>query len=120
MVITRLGEIIQAFDCEPFKKGQFSYKDSFIGKTTIIRDGDLQIESNELGDKIRLRIEWTSNCSYTLKPIGFLTNNVWQPDTTGIVQTVQIIKVYPKSYIYSISTNKSNARMIRELFKDKN
>lgn len=116
VVLSRTGEKIEINSCEQFRVGRFKIFDAFIGTTLIQRDKNFQIESNDLGDKVKLKIEWTSDCTYTLKPIEFYMNNNWLPDTTGVLQTIQIIKIKKNSYIFSTGNNKTDIRMTRELF----
>jgi len=118
-VIARKGQIIELENCDKLKNGSFKMTDPFTGTTFIERKGDIQVETNDIGDKVKLKIEWTSECLYTLKPIEFYVNNKWIADTTGVVQTVQIIKIKKGSYIFSAGNNKTNLRITRELFMSK-
>lgn len=100
---------LQCGDCSNVKTGNFQIKSAQNGITKIIRDQNYQIEENEaLGYKLKLKVDWLDECTYTLTPVA----NLADPDNEEIpkmVLTCQIIEVEEEHYI-QVSSSDDKAR----------
>ena len=96
-------------NCTSVKTGTFQIETARNGYTKIERTKKYQIEKNEsLGYKIKLKIDWLDECTYTLTPIADLNSNIYKVPT-GVL-TCQIIEVNHDSYIQVTSTDKNQRR----------
>jgi len=85
-------------DCSNVKTGNFQMESLRNGVTKIARNQNYQIEENEaLGYKLKLKIDWVDECTYTLTPVENMAN----PDRKEIpkmVLTCQIVEVNAGHY----------------------
>lgn len=94
-------------NCKQFRTGKFYLDDSASGRTIIERNDSVQVEINEsLGAKLRLRITWINDCTYTLSLIGMEgpkdDSDDWPP---GLVLTSVISNSDGNSYTQTTSAN---------------
>ena len=100
---------LQCGSCSNVKIGNFQIFSSRDGTTKISRGEKYQIEENEsLGYKLKLKIDWIDDCTYTLTPVENLTNPE-QKDLPKIVLTCQIVEVNQGHYI-QVSSSGVNER----------
>lgn len=77
----------QPFDCEFLKKGKFLLVDSIHGNTFIKRRRNIQIEYGELSQlKLKLKIKWIGDCSYSLSLAKVLKN----PNEINVSENFQL------------------------------
>lgn len=99
----------QCGDCSSVKTGNFQIESLTNGVTKIARNRNFQIEENEaLGYKLKLKIEWIDECTYTLTPVANLANPE-QKDLPKMVLTCQIVEVNAGHYI-QVSSSEAEAR----------
>jgi len=105
--------------CNKFHEGKFKIIDNLNGTTTYItRKNNIQTEvNNDIGYRIKLRVNWLNDCKYTLKLIEVLENKTNVPTDTSIVLTVEIIESKENSYIQKTTTNKDNQFYGSEVIK---
>ena len=98
-------------NCTSVKTGSFKIESARDGLTLIKRTKKYQIEENEsLGFKLKLKIDWLDDCTYTLTPIEDLANPKSGKLPT-MVLTCQIIEVNSDSYI-QISSAEGEKRQL--------
>lgn len=95
----------QCGDCSNVKTGNFQIESLRNGVTKIARNQNYQIEENEsLGYKLKLKVDWIDECTYTLTPIENLANPE-QKDIPKMVLTCQIVEVSDGHYIQVSSSD---------------
>lgn len=100
---------LQCGDCSNVKTGNFQIESHRNGVTKIARNKNYQIEENEsLGYKLKLKVDWIDECTYTLTPVENLANSE-QKDISKMVLTCQIIEVNEGHYI-QVSRSDDNER----------
>jgi len=96
---------LECGDCSNVKTGDFQIESRKNGVTKITRNLNYQIEENEvLGYKLKLKIDWVDECTYTLTPMENLANPE-QKDIPKMVLTCQILEVNAGHYIQVSSSN---------------
>ncbi len=86
-------------DCSAFKKGRFSYTDSAGVQYNVIRKKNIQEEVNTTLDiKVRLKIEWLSDCQYRIKQVW--SNSKAKRKFNGTTTTITITKTFADGYEY--------------------
>jgi len=102
-------------DCSVVKTGNFQIESLRDGITKIARSQNYQIEENEsLGYKLKLKIDWVDECTYTLTPVKNLAN----PEDTDIpkmVLTCQIVEVTDGHYIQVSSSDDSERPLTSQI-----
>ncbi len=100
---------LQCGACSNVKTGNFQIESLRNGVTKIARNQDYQIEENEsLGYKLKLKVNWIDECTYTLTPVENLANPE-QKDLPKMVLTCQIVEVNTGHYI-QVSSSDDNER----------
>ncbi len=118
-IIFRTNVINDVKGCENFRDGKYTFVHPLLGTIRVERQGNLQFETTEKGEKTKFKVEWLDDCSYNLAPVETYTHNTWSPDTTGLIMNVRIVHTRAKSYVYTSSFNKSRVHLTGELFKIK-
>lgn len=96
---------LQCGDCSNVKTGNFQTESLRNGVTKIARNHNYQIEENEaLGYKLKLKIDWVDECTYTLTPVANLANPE-DKDIPKMVLTCQIVEVNAGHYIQVSSSD---------------
>jgi tetratricopeptide (TPR) repeat protein len=99
----------QCENCSNVKTGNFQIESLRDGVTKIARNQDYQIEENEaLGYKLKLKVNWVDECTYTLTPVVNLAKPE-QKDIPKMVLTCQIVEVTSDYYI-QVSSSDDNQR----------
>ena len=96
----------QTLTCRDFKNGTFKLLDPKYGNSIIERKGSKQIEySEKLKLKVRFKVKWISDCTYTLKLKKIIENpnNIDFPE--NLILTVKIIETKENSYTQRTSSN---------------
>lgn len=95
--------------------GQFVYLDSLEGNTLIERNEEFQIENQEKsGLKIKLKINWITDCKYTLQFVEIMENPnqlSFPPNFKDIILTVEVLSISKEAYIAVSSSNISKERV---------
>lgn len=92
-------------DCSIVKTGNFQINSSTNGITKIARSKKFQIEENEaIGYKLKLKVDWVDECTYTLTPVANLANSK-QKDVPNMLLTCQIVEVNEDHYIQVTSSD---------------
>lgn len=92
-------QFAQESDCSNFKTGEFQIIDQDGPGTLIKRTKKYQYETGSDGLKIKLKIEWPDDCTYTLTFVK--GNKVWKeknPTTTSKKLVVRITSTSENSY----------------------
>lgn len=98
---------LRCANCSRVKIGQFEINSKEIGKTTIKRSKKFQIEENkQMNYKLKLKVDWLDDCTYTLQPISNYDNKRELPKE---LLTCQILEVNEDSYI-QVSTVGNNQK----------
>lgn len=101
MVLLGWGMIAcaQQSDCKRFKNGKFKQEDSTGEVWMVERKGSKQIEYNDFYKmKLRFKVKWKDECTYTLKLKKILENPDKQPFPEDLVVTVNITDTKDKSF----------------------
>ncbi len=99
----------QQQDCKRFKNGNFKQTDSTGEVWMIERKSSKQIEYNDFYKmKLRFKVKWKDDCTYTLKLKKILENPDNQPFPKGLVVTVNITDVKEKSYSQTATSSLTN------------
>lgn len=86
-------------NCTSVKTGSFQVETTRSGHTKIERTKNYQIEENEsLGYKLKLKIDWLDECTYTLTPVADLANPK-SGKVPAMILTCQIVEVNADHYI---------------------
>jgi len=97
--------------CEDFKIGKFKYKNTALSQWVVIRNDSLQIEQNmNTGAKVVSRINWQSECHYTLEFLGekgFPSNHKSDESAIEIID-VEILEVSADGYKYQATGPKNS------------
>jgi len=102
-------------DCSNVKTGNFQIESIRNGVTKIARNLDYQIEENEaLGYKLKLKIDWVDECTYTLTPVENMANPE-QKDIPKMVLTCQIVEVNTGHYIQVSSSDDSERPLTSQI-----
>lgn len=113
-ILKRVNSNYKNCDCERFHTGKFILNDLHNGPTMITRDENIQIEEVEDGSyKVKLKVNWIDECTYTLELIEYLAGEDWIPNSDKLVLTVYIIYSDENSYIQT--TTVSNSEFIRTM-----
>lgn len=106
-------------DCDKFKTGEFYTDTPVMGRTFITRTDSLQIEINESsGFHYVLKVDWISNCEYTLELIeNKSTNPKFQSPTDQFFLNVRITNTTDKSYQNSASLNGGEYKYLGTIVK---
>ena len=100
---------LQCGNCSNVKTGNFQIESLRNGVTKIARNQNYQIEENEsLGYKLKLKVDWVDECTYTLTPVANLASPE-QKDIPKMVLTCQIVEVNEGHYI-QVSSSDDNER----------
>lgn len=109
---------LSASDCKTFKTGKFKMSDELTGETLIVRTKKYQIEENEKFDmKLKLKIEWIGDCTYTLTPIEDL-NNPEKKDFGNHIITCQILELTDSGYILATTSNIYDGEEVFEVIRN--
>jgi len=101
-------------NCTNVKTGSFEIESARNGLTKIKRTKNFQIEENEsLGYKLKLKIDWLDECTYTLTPVEDLTNS--NEKLPSQVLTCQIIEVNTDNYIQVSSAEGDKRKLTSQL-----
>lgn len=102
-------------NCKSVKTGNFQIESARNGTTKIKRNKNYQIEENEsLGYKLKLKIEWLDDCTYTLTPVEDLTNSK-SGKVSNKILTCQIIEVNADNYIQVSSAAGDKRKLTSQL-----
>ncbi len=106
---------LQCGDCSDVKTGSFQIESRQNGVTKIVRNQGYQIEENEtLGYKLKLRVDWLDECTYTLTPVANLANPE-QRDIPKMVLTCQILEVNEGHYIQVSSSDDNDGPLTSQV-----
>lgn len=106
-------------DCNRFKTGKFSYKDSSGAIVNITRTKHRQTEKNtKTGLLTKLKINWPGECEYKLTQLW--ANSKKQRKNNRRTQTVRITKTDGNSYEYACNCNDPNQSKITGIVIRKN
>lgn len=108
----------QDMDCKKFRDGTFIIpKTDTSPKSTLIRKGNIQIETLEGDDKaLEFIVKWIDDCTYTLTPTK--ESQKYFPDLPkDAVLTVQIIETKENSYVQVSRMNFIDFELTAEIFK---
>jgi hypothetical protein len=99
---------LKAQDCAKVKDGKFTTTDEHSGTTLITRKGSKQIEENkELGFKAEFKIEWLSDCVYTIQMTKVIRKGkISFPIDMEMIMTVKIESVETDHYTVKVKSNK--------------
>lgn len=101
-------------DCERFRKGIYSYKDSSGFIWEIKRTKNHQTETNKnTGLLVKNKIKWLGVCEYRLTQIW--ANKKERRKSNNQQSTIRIIKTTPDSYEYACSCTVDNSNQSRGL-----
>lgn len=98
-------------NCSSVKTGTFEIESERNGLTTVKRTDKYQIEENvSLDYKLKLKIDWVDECTYTLTPVSDLSTskNINIPKS---ILNCQIIEVNEDHYI-QVSYSEENKRQL--------
>lgn len=102
-------------NCSSVKTGDFQIESSRNGPTRIKRNKNYQIEENEsIGYKLKLKIDWLDECTYTLTPVEDLANSE-NDEIPKRVLTCQIIEVNDDNYIQVSSADGDKRKLTSQL-----
>jgi len=102
-------------NCSRVKTGSFQIESARNGITKIERSKNFQIEENEsIGYKLKLKIDWLDECTYTLTPVEDLTNSK-NGKVPARVLTCQIVEVNEDNYIQVSSANGDRRKLTSQL-----
>lgn len=102
-------------NCTSVKTGNFEIESARNGITKIKRSKNFQIEENEsLGYKLKLKIDWLDECTYTLTPVEDLVNTK-NGKVPNRVLTCQIIEVNSDNYIQVSSAAGDRRKLTSQL-----
>jgi hypothetical protein len=109
----------QPADCFKFKEGKFRIADTRLGAITVAeRKGGYQTESSEaLKTIIRFRINWQTDCNYTLTLDKIIRNENKIDIPASLRVQAKIIAVSGKSYTQEISSSITNGAYTVEVTK---
>ncbi len=86
-------------NCSKVQTGNFEIESARNGITKITRNKNYQIEENKsLGYKLKLKIDWIDECTYTLMPVEDLSKSKKGKVPTRVLRC-QIIEVNDDNYI---------------------
>lgn len=98
-------------NCTSVKTGSFQISSARNGLTKIERTKKYQIEENEaLGYKLKLKVDWLDECTYTLTPVEDMANPKSGKVPT-MVLTCQIVEVNGDNYI-QVSSSDADKRLL--------
>lgn len=101
--------LAQHQDCKRFKNGNFKQTDSTGEVWMIERKGSRQTEYSDFYKmKLRFKVKWKDECTYTLKLKKILENPDNQPFPKGLVVTVHMSEVKEKSYSQTATSSLTN------------
>lgn len=102
-------------NCKSVKTGDFQIESARNGPTKIKRNKNYQIEENEsLGYKLKLKIDWLDECTYTLTPMEDLANSKNEKVPSRVL-TCQIIEVNADNYIQVSSAEGDKRKLTSQL-----
>lgn len=102
-------------NCSTVKTGSFQIESARNGITKIERSKSYQIEENEsIGYKLKLKIDWLDECTYTLTPVEDLANPK-NKKVPARVLTCQIVEVNEDNYIQVSSANGDRRKLTSQL-----
>lgn len=123
-LILSTGAFAQDLDCKKFKNGTFEIRntDPEIGNVIFKRRGKLQTEESLLyGQKIKLKVVWIDQCTYTLvhkKQLSKSGTDDLEFQEEAVI-TVKIIETKNNSYIQESRSNLYEFVYRSEVFKIK-
>lgn len=86
-------------DCHRFKNGKFFLPDHKGEEYLIERKGKVQTETESTGLKMKFKVEWINDCTYTLRFKKMLSNPENIKISKDWVVRVEIIETKENSYI---------------------
>lgn len=96
-----VGCSVKKMKCSDFKTGTFKYTDSNSLEWIVIRSDSFQTEFNKTNNlKIKGKINWLSECSYSLTYIE--VNNNLNDTILGTKIKVDIVDLHKNSYTYIV------------------
>jgi len=99
----------QSQNCSDFRTGLFKLSDDVFGKTIISRTETEQTETNKDHDvKMVYSINWTSKCSYELRPKKLLKGDPIYFGNPGDVIMAEIIKADDNTFTVKVTSNFSD------------
>jgi len=109
LLLSSIMMLGQQSDCKRFKNGNFKQEDSTGEVWRVETKGSKQIEYNDFYKmKLRFKVKWKDDCTYTLKLKKILENPDNQTFPNGLVVTVHISEVKEKSYIQIATSSLTN------------
>lgn len=100
-----LGSCSDEKKCSDFKTGKFRYSDENIPEK-ITRYDTLQIELNPItGREVHSKVEWTSDCSYTLTYQKVINDTIDRSDLIGDKIYVEILETTKTSLLLRAQSN---------------
>lgn len=118
LLIFSASIMAQEKSCADYKDGKFEIRDARFGNFKIERNGDKQIEYGpEAKLKLEFKVQWLSECSYTLTLVKVLENLNGIQYPTDMILTVEIIEAKEGSYLQKSSSNLSDMVMTTEMIK---
>jgi len=106
LLVSSVMMLGQQADCKRFKNGKFKQEDSTGEVWMVERKGTKQIEYNDFYKmKLRFKVKWKDECTYTLKLKKILENPDKQPFPEGLIVTVNITDTKDKSYTQMATSN---------------
>jgi len=102
-------------NCTSVRTGTFQIESARNGPTKIKRNKNYQVEENKsLGYKLKLKIDWVDECTYTLTPIEDLANSKNRKVPSRVL-TCQIIEVNTDNYIQVSSAEGDKRKLTSQL-----
>lgn len=99
----------QQADCKRFKNGKFKQEDSTGEVWMVERKGSKQTEYNDFYKmKLRFRVKWKDECTYTLKLKKIIENPDNQSFPKDLIVTVNITEAKDKSFTQTATSSLTN------------
>lgn len=111
----------QQKDCTDLKNGKFKTISEGDGSPTFItRKGNRQVEVNESAQfKAEFKIEWTSECTYTLQPTKIYSKGKLQNMQYSDIITVKITGINEQYYTFTATSNIHEGEVLGKVYFDK-
>lgn len=105
-------------DCKKFKTGKYKIIDSKSRNIiSVMTDSSLTYYNEQTRLKANYDLEWTNDCTYTLKNYKIVENpDNFEPHQTGIIHTCEIVKTEKKSFSVKCAESNFNRVTITQVF----
>lgn len=117
LLVISFNSFSQNLDCAKFKYGKFTSTVAEAGVSyKITRKGNTQIEYGEHDKlKIKFRIDWLDECTYTLQVEKILKNPKKIQFDASMILKVQIIEVKEHSYVARSTSDQFDFTLVNEI-----